>query len=475
MYDAAVNGPSAPTTAPPRPSALLAIWPALLLCLVASTYACAHLGPGTRCKSDFDCKLERVCDSGRCVWPTRTGAPPPQTPIDPETGAGITDRDGTSEAAEVRAPAGAAARANGESPQPTGSFAQAMFRFDPQHRGRSRFRMPTRRPQVRWAYETAGAIISSPAVSREGWVAVGSQDGRLHVVSPEGRSLWAFVTGDMMFGSPAISHAGVVYAGSDDDHVYALDVRTRKELWKFRLGTCRSGAPGPDNSRCDADGGPTVGHDGTIYVGGDGVYALKPDGSLKWRFATSGHVGTAPSILPDGTIVAGSQDNMVYGLTPAGQKRWDFRTGDDVESTAAVADDGTVYFGSDDGKLYALSADGGLRWAFNAGGDIRGAPAIGLDGTIYVGSFDGLFYAIRPDGTLQWTFRAGDRILSSALVDAAGAILFGAEDDRLYALESNGHLRWSVELFGDVDSSPALGADGTIFVGADDRKLYALR
>jgi outer membrane protein assembly factor BamB len=425
---------------------------------------CAHV-PGTVCRSDFDCKLDRVCDGGRCVWPSRTGAPPRSSPVDPEAPPTL----------EV-APGAAATNARASDPPlPSGPPAQAMFRSDPQHRGRSRFRLPVRRPQVRWAYETVGAVSSSPAVSKDGWVAVGSHDGRLHVISPEGRSLWAFATGDMIVGSPAISAGGIIYAGSDDDHLYALDPRTRKELWKFRLGACRSGPPGPDNSRCDADGGPTVGPDGTIYVGGDGIYALNPDGTLRWRFATGGHVGTAPTLLADGTIVAGAQDNMIYGLTPSGAKRWDFRAGDDVESTAAVADDGTLYVGSDDQKLYALSPDGGLRWAFNAGGDIRASPAIGLDGTIYVGSFDGLMYAIRPDGTLQWTFRAGDRILSSALVDAAGAILFGAEDDRLYALESSGHLRWSVELFGDVDSSPTLGADGTIYVGADDRKVYALR
>jgi outer membrane protein assembly factor BamB len=434
---------------------------ATLAALVVCVTTCAHVGPGTTCRSDFDCKLERICDSGRCVWPSRTGAPPPQPPgsADQESKAGP-DEDQAGAAEPVSMP---------EVP------AQWMFRQDPLHRGRSRHRMPVRRPEIRWAYETRGPVISSPAVSRDGWLVVGSQDGRLHVLSPEGRGLWSFVTNDMVFGSPAISQSGVIYAGSDDDHLYALDPKTRKENWRFRLGACRAGPPGPDNSRCDADGGPTIGPDGTLYLGGDGVYALNPDGTLKWRFATGGHVSAAPSLLPDGTVVVGCQDNLIYGITPTGSKRWDFRAGDDVESTAAIGDDGTIYVGSDDQKLYALAPDGGLRWAFTAGDDIRASPAIGLDGTIYVGSFDGLMYAVRPDGTLQWTFRTGDRILSSALVDAGAAILFGSEDDRLYALESNGHLRWSVELFGDVDSSPALAADGTIYVGTDDRKLYALR
>ena len=231
---------------------------------------------------------------------------------------------------------------------------------------------------------------------------------------------------------------------------------------------------GPEASRCDVDAGPTVGPDGVIYTGGDGIYAINPDGTLRWHFVTGGHVASAPAVLPDGTVVAGCQDDLVYAIAPNGQKRWDFRAGADIEAAPAVGDDGTIYIGADDDKLYALAPDGTLRWAFTTGGDVRASAAVG-NGVVYVGSFDSQLYAVRLDGSLAWTFRAGDRIVSSALVDARGAILFGSQDDRLYCLEPDGHLRWSVELGGDVDSSPTLTADGTIFVGSDDRKLYALR
>ena len=44
----------------------------------------------------------------------------------------------------------------------------------------------------------------------------------------------------------------------------------------------------------------------------------------------------------------------MYALTPQGQLKWSFATGDDAYSSPAVGADGTVYVGSDDGKLYAL-------------------------------------------------------------------------------------------------------------------------
>jgi outer membrane protein assembly factor BamB len=415
--------------------------------------ACAHIEGG--CGSDRDCKLDRVCEKGTCVW-----AQGPRAKTPPGGGAAA--------AAGAGAPAAPL-------PQYAIEPAQAMFRLGPNHRGRSPYVLPAVKPEIAWVVATGGPIVSSPAVAADGTVLFGSHDGKLYAVARDGTTKWSYATGDIIFGSPAVAHDGTIYIGSDDDHLYAVAPATAKPRWIFQVGSCpqRIGI-GPEASRCDVDAGPTVGPDGVIYTGGDGIYAINPDGTLRWRFATGGHVASAPAVLADGTVVAGSQDDLVYGIAPDGAKRWDFRAGGDVDAAPAVGDDGTIYVGSDDRKVYALGPDGTMRWAFTTGGDVRAAVAVG-NGMIYAGSFDAQLYAIRLDGTLAWTFRSGDRIVSSALVDAKGAILFGSQDDRLYCLEPDGHLRWSVELGGDVDSSPTLAADGTIFVGSDDRKLYALR
>jgi outer membrane protein assembly factor BamB len=413
--------------------------------------ACAHGAAGS-CGSDRDCKLDRVCEAGVCVW---------------AEGQGTSGR-----------PSGATPQGGGVAaalPQYAVEPAQAMFRLGPSHRGRSPFVLPAGKPEVAWFVQAGGPVVSSPAIAADGTVLFGSHDGRLYAVGRDGATKWMYATGDIIFGSPAIAHDGTIYIGSDDDHLYALAPTGAKPRWIFQIGACpqRIGV-GPEASRCDVDAGPTIGPDGVIYTGGDGVYAINPDGTLRWRFATGGHVASAPAVLSDGTVVAGSQDDLIYGIAPDGTKKWDFRTGGDVDAAPSVGDDGTIYVGSDDHKLYALGGDGTLRWAFTTGGDIRASVAIG-NGTIYVGSFDAQLYAVRLDGTLDWTFRSGDRVVSSALIDAKGAILFGSQDDRLYCLEPDGHPRWSVELGGDVDSSPILAADGTIFVGSDDKKLYALR
>ena len=414
--------------------------------------ACAHVEPNP-CLGDRDCKLNRLCDAGRCVWPADASHAP-----------------GAAVGGGVGAPALPL-------PQYAIEPAQAMFRFGPAHRGRSPFVLPSAKPAVWWAFATGGPIVSSPAVAADGSVLVGSQDNKVYAVARDGTLKWSYATGDIIFSSPAVAHDGTIYIGSDDDHLYAMTPAgaAARPRWIVQMGACpqRVGI-GPEASRCDVDAGPTIGPDGVIYTGGDGVYAINPDGSLRWHFVTGGHVSSAPAVLSDGTVVAGSQDDILYAIAPNGQKRWDFRAGADVESSPAIGDDGTIYVGSDDHKLYALGPDGVMRWAFTTGADVRASAAIG-NGVIYIGSFDAQLYAVRLDGTLAWTFRTGDRIVSSALVDSHGAVLFGSQDDRLYCLEPDGHLRWSVELGGDVDSSPTLAADGTIFVGSDDHKLYALR
>jgi outer membrane protein assembly factor BamB len=105
-----------------------------------------------------------------------------------------------------------------------------------------------------------------------------------------------------------------------------------------------------------------VGADGTIYVGSDdhNLYALNPDGTQKWTFATGGTVFSSPAVGADGKIYVGSDDHNVYALNPDGTQKWKFATNGRVMSSPAVGADGTIYVGSTisvgstDGNVYAL-------------------------------------------------------------------------------------------------------------------------
>ena len=79
---------------------------------------------------------------------------------------------------------------------------------------------------------------------------------------------------------------------------------------------------------------------------------LEP-GDKIWSFKTGGWV-TSPAIESDGTIYVGSDDNNLYAINPDGSKKWAYATNGVVYSSPAIGSDGTLYFGSDDGYFYAI-------------------------------------------------------------------------------------------------------------------------
>ncbi len=427
---------------------------------LSAPVAPAAVSCGGGCCKDTDCKGARICVAHACVDPSPAATPSP-APISPLAPIFRSDADGG--VLDYTPPLS-------RDPSP-------MFHGNALHTGASRFAAPFTRPKEQFSTVTEGAIVSSPALAADGTAIFGSHDHAIYAVNKDGTLRWRHLTGDLVWASPALSPDGtVVYVGSDDDQLYALDLTTGQERWHFLAGPCRTSVGvGPEQVRCDVDG-VTVGADGTIYASADGLYALAPDGTLRWKFSPGNtHCADAAAVGPDGTAYLGCQDDAIYAIDRSGKKRWEFRTGDDVDGPPVLGPDGTLYVGSDDHKLYALGPAGVLRWALVTGGAIRSSPALAADGTLYVGSLDGALYAVRPNGQVAFTFRSADRILGSPLVDKNGVVLFGSEDDRLYALDRSGRLLWSVLLDGDIDSTPVLDAAGSLYFGSDDKALHVLR
>ncbi len=402
------------------------------------------------CGKDTDCHASRVCVAGQC-----------QDRVDP---------------AGARATAGGQSGAANEAPARPGSPPFAMYKGNAQHTGVLAGRAPERAPRQVWAVKTGGPIAGSPTVGPDGTIYVGSHDGLLYAVSPEGAVKWRFQTGDRIWSTPAVAEDGTVYVGSDDDNLYAVDGASGRERWRLRIGDCKAPTGfGPEGTRCDADGGPTIGPDGTVYLGGDGVYAVWPDGTLRWKLATPEHVSAAPALAADGTVYAVSQDDALYAIRSDGTKAWSIRTDQDLESAPAVGPDGTIYFGGDDGALAAANPDGTIKWRVLTGGDVRSSPSLAGDGTVYAGSYDKNLYAISAGGTVKWRFTAAEKFHAAPAVAQNGIVLVGSQDDHLYALSPAGVLLWFLELDADVDTTPALSESGVLYAAGDDGMLRAFK
>jgi|GEM_PF-1135489 len=142
------------------------------------------------------------------------------------------------------------------------------------------------------------------------------------------------------------------------------------------------------------DSAPTVGADGTIYVGsGNNVYAINPeDGSVVpgWPYATGDLVKATPTIdSVNGNIYVGSLDDNLYALNSLGLEQWRLQTGGDLVASAVLDESRILYQGSMDGMLYAVQAqNGAIQWTYPAGAGIAETPVLahtgsGTGGTLY--------------------------------------------------------------------------------------------
>ncbi|MEA2062177.1 MAG: PQQ-binding-like beta-propeller repeat protein [Gemmatimonadota bacterium] len=302
----------------------------------------------------------------------------------------------------------------------------------------------------------------------------------------------------------------------------SLPVKWRLELASPASGPALSAASDSvfsfDTGDVIGESSPAIGPDSTIYIGAyDGfLYAVRPNGTLRWKFATGGKITGSPAVTGSGEIIFGSTDSTVYAVGPDGSLKWKYTTGGPVFSQVALDLDGTVYVAPWDEYLYALNPDGTEKWKVSlsqgyAGYTVGAGPALGVLGTVYVGA-DKL-YAVSPGGTVKWSFGAGGhRPVVPAAVDAAGTIYFqtleamfavhpdgtqkfgfpsgggwspvsldsdrnvyfGAGDGTFYSLDSTGALNWSYSIGAGVHSAPALDADSALYFGCEDSSLYAL-
>ncbi|MGD8176110.1 Ig-like domain-containing protein, partial [Marinimicrobium sp. ARAG 43.8] len=174
------------------------------------------------------------------------------------------------------------------------------------------------------------------------------------------------------------------------------------------------------------DSAPTVGADGTIYVGsGNAVYAVDPATGKNrggWPFSTGGEVRAKPVVDGvDGTIYAASRDHNLYAITPSGNRKWLFGTGGPLLSSPVLDSSRTLYQGSMDGTLYAINAiNGTAKWQYATDGQIQDSPVLAGDsqGTIYFTTTDGRIHALGrgilgPD-VLVWDSQ-DDSLLASDL------------------------------------------------------------
>ncbi|MDP6380455.1 MAG: PQQ-binding-like beta-propeller repeat protein, partial [Phycisphaerae bacterium] len=199
------------------------------------------------------------------------------------------------------------------------------------------------------------------------------------------RGLWASNFWDPVTSTPACI-GGRVFFGSHNYHVYGLDWRNGRAIWKVRTGFIVKSSPAVWRGR--------------VYIGSSDhhLYAISgASGKVLWKFKTGGWIESSPAVA-GGVVYFGSYDHYFYAVdATTGKLRWKFKTGYDCVGSPVIAG-GNVIFASDDGRLYCLNRTSGVkRWQVDIGGYSPGMPAV-FGPNVYVASTKGKIFAINIAG-----------------------------------------------------------------------------
>jgi outer membrane protein assembly factor BamB len=130
------------------------------------------------------------------------------------------------------------------------------------------------------------------------------------------------------------------------------------------------------------------------------MYAVRPDGSMKWLFEADRELAgiwTTPALSADGgTIYFGANKGGVYAVnTSDGSKRWQFPVYGSIYASSVLDNRGVLYTGTTIEHLYAVdSARGEQMWDLDVHNEIWSAPSIRPDGTLVIADRGGIVQVI---------------------------------------------------------------------------------
>ena len=211
-------------------------------------------------------------------------------------------------------------RGNTESPWP-------MFQYNPRHTGLSPYDTSNNKGDILWNYSLSNAQesldISTPVIGPNGTIFAGVYDIQgmsnysLIAVNPNGTLKWNVTLDGTVIHSPAFDSSGMLHVYTTNGSIYSIYPDNGTVKWIYSLTPHQTG-----------EATLTIADDGTIYLisSDNNVTAISPSGSLKWRYPVDPNQDTIPTVGADGTVYVGTGMGdvkaSVYALTPDGILKW---------------------------------------------------------------------------------------------------------------------------------------------------------
>jgi hypothetical protein len=341
---------------------------------------------------------------------------------------------------------------------PWPSFADSPWpttRGDAQATGRSNYIGP-KVPNVLWRKDMPLGIIHGPVI--------GYND-------------------DLFVGTRAVN------GGGSENYFYSFD-KSGENIWTFITQGQNANVAGP-----------TIANDGTIYfrsIGPGGLYALNPDGTLKWNNEkfTAIYYTRYISIAKNHNIYIAWVDTLFIIGPQNGNVIDSVYIPNIVDDIVFSTGGDTIFYFTgriqtqDPKALNAATIEGEHLWSieFHWNTHNRGTPVVDNENRIYVFAeevpTDKFLYCINPNGTVNWKYPLDSNEnyenYSSPTIDKNGNIIFpsskfvepDADSGYITSLNYYGNLNWKTSIghYWDdgafINSGLVCDAEGKIYCGS---------
>jgi outer membrane protein assembly factor BamB len=218
------------------------------------------------------------------------------------------------------------------------------------------------------------------------------------------------------------------------------------------------------------------------------IFALSPEGQLKWKKPQGRANDTYMVASVDGQIIyAPGRDSTLIALdAQSGSIRWSVNTHTQEYPKIAVDNQNQIYFYGYEpnqyGYIYSISPTGEVRWRYQLKYHYNGpCNGITLDyyGYIYFCFRTTGIIALDYSGKVRWIRTYGENFADVPIICDA--------TNNLYALNISEPLIWCYDFLGNLKYSQviplsgiyalrqgAIGADGTLYLMSSSRWLIAI-
>jgi outer membrane protein assembly factor BamB len=315
-----------------------------------------------------------------------------------------------------------------------------------------------------WTAAYGGNVRGTPATTSDG-VVIGNADGRLiYAATVDGGVRWTARLTTPVEGAPFLS-GNRVYCGHGGG-VSAVDMAAGTVVW-----TCGTQQP---------VAGPVMVYGQTVVFGGRDEMihaAAAADGHLLWTLQTGGFV--EGGVAFDGVAYyAGSADGSLYAIAPDGHLRWTFTPpGAEIEEFKAMplVTHGLVIAGNGAGYVYALNATtGAVTWKIRLGGSVKGCAPLLHTEHFWIASEQGHVCRIAiADGVTVWDSDVHGAVLSQPLWRNS-SLYVGTRAGTVAVLDIwTGAIRRTVQVAGPVTAS-AVVAGSAVLVTSENGTMTSL-